>query len=64
VHAEVGQGSFFANLAESYIPMAVKAGTVSDEMGADGLSSQKSASDGKTFFGACNYYTYLARKPK
>jgi len=63
VHAVAGQGSFFANMAESYVPMVVKAGTVSAQAGADWLSTQKSASEAGMFFGSCNYYTYLARKP-
>lgn len=63
VHAEAGRGSFFANMAESYIPMAVKVGTIPENTGSDWLAAQKAASESGTFFGACNYYTYLAQKP-
>ena len=63
LHAEAGHGSFFANMAESYVPMAVKAGTVSDQAGADWLSRQLSASEAGIFFGSCNYYAYLTRNP-
>ena len=63
VHAEVGKGSFFSNLAESYVPMAVKAGTVSDQLAGQWLAAQRDASNTSTFFAACNFYAYLARKP-
>ncbi len=64
LHAEAGQGSFFVNLAEAYVPMAVKAGSISEEIAPDWLADQRMASERGTFFAACNYYTYLARKPK
>lgn len=63
VHAEAGAGAFFSNLAESYAPMAVRAETVSSEAADRWLAAQREASSKATFFGACNYYTYLARKP-
>jgi SAM-dependent methyltransferase len=63
VHAEAGQGSFFLNLAESYVPMAVNAETIAGTVGSDWLLAQKAASDRGEFFGACNYYAYLAQKP-
>ncbi len=62
VHAEAGQGSFFLNLAESYIPMAVNAGTIAGSVGSDWLSTQRAASERREFFGACNYYAYLAQR--
>ena len=63
LHAEAGEGAFFSNLAESYVPMAIKAGTVSSDVADRWLSDQRDASSRGTFFGACNYYTYIARKP-
>ncbi len=63
IHAEAGEGAFFSNLAESYVPMAVKAGTVPSDTADHWLAAQRDASSKGTFFGACNYYTYLARKP-
>lgn len=61
--AEAGEGAFFSNLAESYIPMAIGAGTVAGESAEHWLALQRKASSEHRFFGACNYYTYLARKP-
>jgi len=62
VHAETGKASFFSNLAESYVPIAVKAGMVSDQLAGHWLASQRDASSNATFFAACNFYAYLARK--
>lgn len=62
VYAEAGQGAFYANLAEAYVPMAVKAGTIAEVAGEKWLATQRDAVVAKSFFGACNYYTYLARK--
>ena len=64
VLAEAGRGSFFMNMAESYIPIAENAGTIAAPVGSDWLSAQKSASENRTFFGACNFYTFLARKTR
>lgn len=61
--AEAGTGSFFSNLAESYVPMAANAGTIPSDTADHWLTAQRDASSRGTFFGACNYYTYLARKP-
>jgi len=63
VYAEAGEGHFFVNMAESYVPMAVNAGNLPSDTGTDWLAKQKAACDDGIFFGACNYYTYLARKP-
>lgn len=63
IYAEAGQGNFFISMAESYVPMAVNVELITSETGANWLSKQKAASDGGTFFGACNFHTYLARKP-
>ncbi len=62
IHAEAGEGAFFMNMAESYIPIAGNAGTIPPSRGSDWLIEQKTASENGTFFGSCNYYTYLARK--
>jgi SAM-dependent methyltransferase len=63
IHAEAGEGAFFSNLAESYVPMSVKAGTVSSQTADHWLAAQREASRTNTFFAACSYYTYLARRP-
>ena len=63
VYAEAGVGSFFINLAESYVPVVVSVGTIARDEADRWLAVQRDASTGGTFFGACNYYTYLARRP-
>ncbi|MHA1525277.1 MAG: hypothetical protein ACTSY1_12875 [Alphaproteobacteria bacterium] len=50
-------------MSKSDIPMAVRAQIISSENGANWLATQKTASDGGAFFGACNFYSFLARKP-
>ena len=64
VLAEAGQGSFFLNMAESYIPIATNSGTLAASVGSDWLSAQKSASANEAFFGACNFYTFLVRRSR
>ena len=64
LHAEAGEGSFFVNLVEAYVPMAAKAGTIAEDIGSEWLAAQRAASESGTFFAACNYYAYLARKPE
>ncbi len=59
--AEAGEGAFFASLFESYVPMAVSAGTVSSEAAEDWLAFQREASRIGSFFGACSYYAYIAK---
>jgi 2-polyprenyl-3-methyl-5-hydroxy-6-metoxy-1,4-benzoquinol methylase len=63
VHVEMGVGCSFIESAQRYVPMAVTSGSLSVDAGAMWLSVQRAASDHGTFFGSCNYYTYLARKP-
>ena len=63
VYAEVGVGRFFANAAESFAPMVRRAGTVSGEAVDAWLEHQRRALEDRTFFAACNYYSYLAQRP-
>jgi SAM-dependent methyltransferase len=63
VLAEVGTGTFFVNFAETYAPMAADAGLLRPELAAGWLDRQRRANRAGTFFAACNYYTYLLRRP-
>jgi ubiquinone/menaquinone biosynthesis C-methylase UbiE len=63
VLAEAGRAAFFLGLAESYVPIAVTAGTIAVDDGNRWLAAQREAANTQSFFGACNYYTYLLRKP-
>jgi ubiquinone/menaquinone biosynthesis C-methylase UbiE len=58
VYAEAGSSTFMLNLAETFAPLARGSGVDVDAWLADQRSS---AADG-TFFAACNYYAYIARR--
>lgn len=64
VVAEVGTGSYFVTFAETYAPMVSRAGLLSAETVDMWLREQRRAVEQGTFFAACNYYTYLARRGK
>ena len=57
VYAEAGSSTFMLNLAETYAPLG-RGGADVDTWLAD---QRRAAADG-TFFAACNYYAYLARR--
>jgi ubiquinone/menaquinone biosynthesis C-methylase UbiE len=60
VYAEAGSSSFMLNLAETYAPLAASTGLVPvADVDAWLAEQRRSAADG-TFFGACNYYAYVA----
>ena len=64
VLAEAGAGQFFSSLAETYIPMVVRAQLISEERAEDWLNAYREASSSKRIFASCNYYTYIAQWPK
>jgi hypothetical protein len=65
VYCEVGTGRFFAGAAESYAPMIKNSGLVDGDTVDTWLHGQRHALEQRTFFAACNYYTYLAlRAPR
>jgi len=63
VYAEAGSSTFMLNLAGTYAPLtAASTGQLSAAHVDAWLADQRrSASDG-TFFAACNYYAYVARR--
>jgi SAM-dependent methyltransferase len=63
VLAEVGTSGFFGNFAETYAPMAVEAGLAPAPLVTAWLDQQQRAARSGSFFAACNYYTYLLRRP-
>jgi ubiquinone/menaquinone biosynthesis C-methylase UbiE len=63
VYSEVGTGRFFAGAAESYAPMVKNSGLVAGETVDAWLEAQRRALEQRTFFAACNYYSYLACRP-
>ena len=60
--AEVGKGSFFLGAAETYAPLLVKAGLLTEDQMDSWLKEQRRSHEEGTFFAAGNYYTYLARR--
>lgn len=61
--AEAGAPGFFAGLVETIGPMLVSSGVSSQDEAEAIAADLKSAADEGTFFGACNYYGYVLRKP-
>lgn len=59
---EIGAASYFRSFVETYAPYVAKAGTVSADEVDRWMTVLRRAMDDGTFFAACNYYTYLARK--
>ncbi len=63
VYAEIGTGTFFAGFAEAYAPLVQRAGLLTAGQVEDWLLEQRRAVEQHTFFAACNFYTYLTRRP-
>ena len=62
VYAEAGSSTFMLNLAETYAPLVATTGQLpAAEVEAWLADQRRSAADG-TFFAACNYYAYVARR--
>ena len=62
VLAEAGDVAFFLNMAESYVPMAVRAELMPEDKADNWLDTYRQSVSSKAAFGSCNYYTYLARR--
>lgn len=59
---EIGHGSYFRSFVETYVPYVKRAGLLPAQAVDLWLSEQRQAMENGTFFAACNYYTYLARR--
>ncbi len=59
---EIGEGDFFKSFAETYAPYVKQTGLLPTKAVDIWLNEQADAMDNGTFFAACNYYTYLARR--
>ena len=60
VYAEAGSSGFMLNLAETYAPLAASAGLLPAADVDAWLADQRRSAQEGTFFGACNYYAYVA----
>jgi len=59
---EIGHASYFKSFAETYVPYVRKAGLVPGDALEAWHDAQRRAMENGTFFAACNYYTYMARR--
>jgi hypothetical protein len=64
VMAEVGRGDVWLSAIDAYEKLAPKSGAMSEEEAARWANALHEASDEGVFFGASNYYTYIARRPE
>jgi SAM-dependent methyltransferase len=62
VHAEIGQGRFFLSFVDAYAPLVLQAQILPRERVERWAAEQREAQERGTFFAACNYYAYLARR--
>ena len=63
VLAEVGRADFWASAIESFRRLVPKSGAMSAEEADIWAKDLLRDSDNRTFFGASNYYSYIAQRP-
>jgi ubiquinone/menaquinone biosynthesis C-methylase UbiE len=61
---EVGKGDFWLSGIDAYEKLAPKSGAMTEEEATSWANALHKASDQKGFFGASNYYAYIARRPE
>ena len=64
VVADMGRADFWEPLLTSLVKLLPRAGAMTDSEAADWTAAMRRRSDQGTFFGASNYYAYIARKPR
>ena len=62
VYAEVGSSTFMLSLAETYAPLMASSGLLPAAQVDAWLADQRRSAEDGTFFAACNYYAYVARR--
>jgi ubiquinone/menaquinone biosynthesis C-methylase UbiE len=62
-YADIGTGGYFANFVQAFAPLLAGSGLLPDEDVARWRAWQAQALAEGTFFGASNFYAYLARRP-
>jgi ubiquinone/menaquinone biosynthesis C-methylase UbiE len=63
LYADVGTGSFWVNAAEAYGTVLARSELLPQDVVDDWRAFQATSAANGTFFGASNYYTFLARRP-
>jgi hypothetical protein len=61
-YAEIGTGSFFPGAAEAYGGLILRSGLVPAAQVESWLAEQRRSVEDGSYFAACNYYTYLAKR--
>jgi ubiquinone/menaquinone biosynthesis C-methylase UbiE len=64
IMAEVGEGDFWLSGIDSFERLAPKSGAMTEDEATRWANALHRASDDGVFFGASNYYTYIARRPQ
>jgi len=64
IMAEVGEGDFWLSAIDSFERLAPKSGAMTEAEATSWAEALYKASDEGVFFGASNYYTYIARRPE
>jgi len=62
VMADVGKADFWLSGVESFRKLAPKSGALTDEEAEQWFTSLVRDSEEEVFFGACNFYSYVARR--
>lgn len=64
VVADIGKADFWATAMQSFVRLLPKAGAMTEREANDWVDAMFSRSDRGIFFGASNYYSFVARRPK
>jgi len=62
LYANIGEGAFWAKSAEAYSVVMSRSGQLPSEIIEQWRAYQARSAQDRTFFGASNYYSYLARR--
>ena len=63
VVADVGRVDFWESAIASFVKLLPRAGAMTEAEAAGWAATMLRRSDERTFFGACNYYSYVAERP-
>ena len=61
--SEIGQGSYFLSMADTYAPLMAESGLVPKADLDAWVKAQHKAIEEHRFFASCNYYSFIARRP-
>src|SRR5215218_9635116 len=64
IMAEVGEGDFWLSAIDAFGKLAPKSGAMTEAEASSWANALHEASEEGVYFGASNYYTYIARRPE